>query len=111
MLVRDRAGGEEIALLLFVTGVSLLATHTTVSPGMSLYQMPRYSLPGVELVGEKKPKAKLPPSDTMVAPGESGLPGTSRSSVAHGDASRRRTVACLISSQAIEHLACTALTS
>jgi hypothetical protein len=58
--------------MLFVTGVSLLATHTTVSPGMSLYQMPRYSLPGVELVGEKKPRAKLPPADTMVAPGPRG---------------------------------------
>jgi hypothetical protein len=51
--------------MLFVTGVSLLATHTTVSPGMSLYQMPRYSLPGVELVGEKKPKAAGPRGERL----------------------------------------------
>jgi len=50
------------------------------------------SLAGVELlVGEKKPRAKLPSSDTMVAPGESGLPGMILSSDAHGHgASRRR---------------------
>jgi hypothetical protein len=42
--------------------------------------MPRYNLSGVELEGLKKPKAKTPPSETMVAPGKSGLPGTSRSS-------------------------------
>jgi hypothetical protein len=60
----------------------------------------------VELVGEKKPKAKLPPSDTMVAPGESGLPGTSRSTAAHGGggSSRRwRTIVYLtIAGQAIK---------
>jgi hypothetical protein len=31
------------------------------------------------LVGSKKPNVKEPPSETMVAPGESSLPGTSRS--------------------------------
>lgn len=35
---------------------------------------------GIEPDEEKKPKAKSPPSETMVVPGESGLPGTSRSS-------------------------------
>jgi len=54
--------------------------------------MPTYSLAGVELslVGEKKPRAKLPSSDTMVAPGESGLPGTILSSDAHGHGASRR---------------------
>jgi len=30
----------------------------------------------VDLDGEKKPRAKVPSSDTRVLPGESGLPGT-----------------------------------
>ena len=53
---------------------------------------------GVEVEGAKKPKAKLPPSDTMVAPGESGLPGTSRSTAAHGGggSSTRRAIAYLM---------------
>lgn len=54
-----------------------------------MYHMPRYSFSGVELDGEKKPKAKSPPSDTMVVPGKSGLPGTSRSSEAHKVGKRR----------------------
>ena len=48
-----------------------------------MYHIPRYSFSGVELDGEKKPKAKSPPSDMTVVPGRSGLPGTSRSSEAH----------------------------
>lgn len=78
VLVKESVGGADEVVL--VAGVSRLATHTTVSPGMSLYQMPRYNLVGVELEGAKKPKAKAPPSETMVEPGESGFPGTSRSS-------------------------------
>jgi hypothetical protein len=103
VLVRDSDGGEEV---LFAIGVSLLATHTTVSRGMSLYHMPRNSLAGVELVREKKPKAKLPPSDTMVALGNSGLPETRRSSDTHGrctNTRRRRVAAYLESDQDIEH--------
>lgn len=67
--------------------------------------MPRYSLAGVDLVREKKPRAKLPLLDTMVAPGNSGLPGTRRSSDAHGFTNRRRsrTALCLIPDQAIRH--------
>jgi hypothetical protein len=38
-LVRESTG-----VVLFVAGFSLLATHTTVSSGMLLYQMPRYNL-------------------------------------------------------------------
>ena len=45
---------------------------------------------GVEPAGEKKPKAKLPSSDTMVAPGESGLAGTILSSASHGGSRKRR---------------------
>jgi hypothetical protein len=88
-LVSDSVGADE---LLFVTGVPRSATHTTVRRGMSLYHMPRYIFSGVEFEGEKKPKAKAPPSETTVAPGESGLPGTSRSSDAHGGARRMRTL-------------------
>lgn len=44
----------------------------------------------MELDGEKKPKAKSPPSDMMAEPGESSLPGTSRSSEAHKANKRRR---------------------
>jgi hypothetical protein len=89
VLVRESAGADEEPL---VTGFSLLATHTTVRSETPLYHMPRYILAGVELEGEKKPKAKLPPSETMMAPGRSGLPGTSRSSDAHsGRETRIRT--------------------
>lgn len=86
-MVRTREGAEEE-----MAGVARLATHTTVSRGILLYHMPRYSFSGVELDGEKKPKAKSPPSDTMVVPGKSGLPGTSRSSEAHRAAKRRAMV-------------------
>jgi hypothetical protein len=86
LLVRESTG-----VVMFVIGVSRLATHTTVSSGMLLYHMPRYSLAGVpeELEGLKKPNAKEPSSETMVAPGESGLPGTSRSCDAHNGRNRR----------------------
>jgi hypothetical protein len=52
--------------------------------------MPRYKLPNVELDGLKKPKAKAPPSETMVVPGESCLPGTSWSSDALNGSKFRR---------------------
>lgn len=42
-----------------------------------------------EFGGEKKPKAKPPSSDSMVVPGDSGLPKSSLSSDAHGDGSSR----------------------
>jgi hypothetical protein len=44
----------------------------------------------VELDGAKKPKANSPPSDTMMVPGNSGLPGTRRSSKVHKAGTRRR---------------------
>jgi hypothetical protein len=88
--VRDSVGAEVVP---FVAGASRLATHTAVSLGMSVYHTPRYSLAGAELVGEKKPKAKPPPSETMVVPGRSGLPRTSRSSDAPCGSRTRRTVA------------------
>ena len=76
LLVRDN-----IDVVLFVAGVSRLATHTTVSSGRPLYHMPRYNLARVlALEGLKKPNAKEPSSEMMVAPGKSELPGTSRSS-------------------------------
>jgi hypothetical protein len=77
LLLRESIGVDEVIL---VDGVSRFATHTTVSSGISLYHMPRYNLAGVEFERLKKPKAKAPPSETMVLPGNSGLPGTSRSS-------------------------------
>jgi hypothetical protein len=83
--VSTREGDEEE-----MAGVARLATHTTVNRGILLYHMPRYSFSGVELDGEKKPKAKSPPSDTMVVPGRSGLSGTSRSSEAHQAGGNRR---------------------
>lgn len=60
----------------------------------------------MELDGEKKPKAKSPPSDMMAEPGESSLPGTSRvvgstqgqqeeeSSDADGNGSHGRKASC-----------------
>ena len=84
-LVTTREGADEK-----MAGVSRLATHTTVNRGMLLYHMPRYSFSGVELDGEKKPKAKSPPSDMTVVPGKSGLPGTSRSSEEAHKACKRR---------------------
>jgi hypothetical protein len=51
-------------------GLSRLAIHTTVHSGMLLYQIPRYKLL-LDLVGEKKPRAKTPPSDMTMLPGES----------------------------------------
>ena len=41
--------------------------------------------------GAKKPKANSPPSDMTVVPGNSGLPGTSRSSEVRKAGKRRRT--------------------
>ena len=86
-LVTTREGADEE-----MAGVSRLATPTMVNWGMLLYYMPRYSFSGVELDGEKKPKAKSPPSDMTVVPGKSGLPAeTSRSSEeAHRTSKRRR---------------------
>ena len=52
--------------------------------------MPRYSLAGVELAGEKKPSEKEPPSETMTPPAESVFPTTSRSSEEHDDGSERK---------------------
>jgi len=78
VLVRERIGAEEALL---VAGVSRLATHTVVISGMPLYHMARYSLLGVVVLeGLKNPKAKAPPSETIVVPKERGWPGTSRSS-------------------------------
>jgi hypothetical protein len=49
-----------------MTGVSRLATHTTVGPGMLAYQMPRYVLPSAALSGVKKPSSKTRPAETIV---------------------------------------------
>jgi hypothetical protein len=51
-------------------GLSRLAIHTTVRSGMLWYQIPRYKLL-LELVGEKKPRAKTRPSEMSMSPGES----------------------------------------
>lgn len=101
---RESVGAGDVVV--FVTGASRLATHTTVSSGMSLYHIPRYSLAGVEVEGAKKPKAKLPSSDTTVAPGESGFPGTILSSDSHGRSRRRRSRAAAqaIAEQSIKRL-------
>jgi len=49
-------------------------------------------LAGVEPAGEKKPKAKLPSSDTMVAPGESGSRKRRRRAAAQAIAQQTETV-------------------
>jgi hypothetical protein len=46
----------------------------------------------VELDGEKKPRAKSPPSEVIVELNKSGFPGTSRSSEVHNVGKRRRAV-------------------
>jgi len=51
-----------------VMGLSRLATHTTVRLGMLWYQIPMYKFL-LELVGKKKPSAKIPPSETSMSPG------------------------------------------
>lgn len=53
-------------------GLSRLATHTTVGSGILLYQIPMYNL-RLELVGEKKPRAKSPPSETSLSLRKSGF--------------------------------------
>ncbi|KAI8557686.1 hypothetical protein RHMOL_Rhmol04G0029200 [Rhododendron molle] len=52
------------------SGVSLLATHTTVIIGsIFLYHIPTYRF--VEFPGLKKPSSKIPPDETMVSPSAS----------------------------------------
>ena len=53
-----------------VTGLSRLATQTTVRLGILWYQIPRYKLL-LELFGEKNPRAKSPPLETSMSLGES----------------------------------------
>ena len=55
-----------------VTGLSRLATQTTVRLGILWYQIPRYKLL-LELFGEKNPRAKSPPLETIMSLGESGF--------------------------------------
>lgn len=55
-----------------VIGLSRLATHTTVRSAMLWYQIPMYNFL-LELVGEKKPRAKSPPSEMSVSLGKSGF--------------------------------------
>ncbi|MBA0676097.1 hypothetical protein Goari_017606, partial [Gossypium aridum] len=55
------------------TGVSLLATHTTVPVDTFLYQIPTYRL--LEFLGPKNPSSKLPPADTSVSPSFMDCPG------------------------------------
>ncbi|WVZ77344.1 hypothetical protein U9M48_025222 [Paspalum notatum var. saurae] len=96
--------GVEVEAVPVVSGVSRLATHTTVSSGMPLYHIPRYSLAAagvVELVGEKKPSEKEPSSETMTLPAESGFPRTSRSSGEHvGSERKRSTMTTTVQSEA-----------
>ncbi|KAG5620012.1 hypothetical protein H5410_005230 [Solanum commersonii] len=49
------------------SGVSLLATHTTVCTDTLLNHIPRYRLLDVG-VGEKNPNSKFPPDETIVFP-------------------------------------------
>jgi hypothetical protein len=55
-----------------MTGLSRLATHTTVRSGTLLYQMPMYKLL-LELPAKKKPRAKAPSLEMSTSPGESAL--------------------------------------
>ena len=55
-----------------VIGLSRLATQTTVRSAMPWYQIPMYNFL-LELVGEKKPRAKSPPSEMSVSLGKSGF--------------------------------------
>ncbi|KAI8557698.1 hypothetical protein RHMOL_Rhmol04G0030000 [Rhododendron molle] len=52
------------------SGVSLLATHTTVVFGISLYHIPYRFL---EVPGLKKPSSKIPLDETMVSPSVSAF--------------------------------------
>jgi hypothetical protein len=74
LLVRTNFPGEPL-----VIEWSRLATHTYVRSGILLYHMPRYEFP-VEFVGEKKPRANMPPLETSLSPAESGFAGVRRSS-------------------------------
>ncbi|GJM99451.1 hypothetical protein PR202_ga16549 [Eleusine coracana subsp. coracana] len=86
---------QEVEELPARIGAAWLATHTTVSFGMLLYQMPRYNNDELEPGGEKKPRAKAPPSEMSVVPGNSGLPRTIWLSAVHniGHDITQRTVA------------------
>ncbi|MBA0606573.1 hypothetical protein Godav_019021, partial [Gossypium davidsonii] len=55
------------------TGVSLLATHTTVPVDTFLYQIPTYRL--LEFPGLKNPSSKFPPADKRVSPSFMDCPG------------------------------------
>jgi hypothetical protein len=72
VLVTASVRAEEMPPPVVLISDSRLATHTTVHSGMLLYHIPRYNLAGVELDGQKKPKAKLPSLETMTSPGLSG---------------------------------------
>ena len=55
-----------------VIGLSRLATQTIVHSAMPWYEIPMYNFL-LELVGEKKPRAKSPPSEMSVSLGKSGF--------------------------------------
>lgn len=55
-----------------VIGLSRLAIHTTVRSGTLWYQIPMYILL-LELVGEKKPRAKSLPAEMSMSLGKSGF--------------------------------------
>jgi hypothetical protein len=77
--------GDEVAAI----GLSRLAVHTTVRPGMLWYHMLRYKLV-LEPSGEKKPSAKSPPLETSVSPEESGFASVSWSSDLQDELKNRR---------------------
>lgn len=74
----DRLVTASIAEEGMAIGLSRLATHTTLHSGMLWYHMPTYNVT-VEFVGEKKPRAKAPPSETSLLPGGSGFASVTRS--------------------------------
>ena len=55
-----------------VIGLSRLATQTIVHSAMPWYEIPMYNFL-LELVGEKKPRGKSPPSEMSLSLGNSGF--------------------------------------
>ncbi|MQM22315.1 hypothetical protein Taro_055366, partial [Colocasia esculenta] len=80
VIVRTPAGSR--------SGVSLLATHTTVLiPGRRLYHIPAYSRVAAasEFSGVKKPRAKIWPADTIVWFADMDCPAANLSPAAQND--------------------------
>jgi hypothetical protein len=83
-------GDEGVASII---GLSRLAIHTTVRPGMLWYHMQRYSrLLLLELGGDKKPRAKSPPSEMSMSSRVSGFECVKWSSADLQDELKNRSV-------------------